>query len=228
MTQKILKSTIAGFTDFGVMVAAHAKEMRDWRAQMKLAAEHKGNDKIAPIDRYVERPVPTAHPLVESAVNESDDVDYEVVDDGPTADQVLKAKKSLLTQAVLDAERRARLTVVPAGKQRAFSIRLGDVTADDTTRMGDLMARFQELGILDKFTKQRADLIQKIKNPEATHAQGRPAADHKFMLEHADRQQRISSLERWGAQAMSDIEDLTADNIDAWSMPPLPDVTKKE
>jgi len=129
MTHKILKSSIANDPDFAVRVAAHAKEMRDWRAQMKLAAEHKGNDKIPEIERYVERPRPAEHPLVEMAVNENDEVDFAII--GPPAEQVLFDKKKALLLAIERSEAAAFEKVIPAGKMRIIQLRKSEIAASD-------------------------------------------------------------------------------------------------
>lgn len=131
MPHKILKSAIAGITGFEVAVAAHAKEMRDWRAQMRIAAEHKGNDNIPGIERYVERPMPRAHIIVESAVNENDEADFEIVDDGPTPDQILAAKKKVLVGLVTRAETAEIEKVFPEAKMRLIEYRKSDIAASD-------------------------------------------------------------------------------------------------
>ncbi len=131
MTHNILKSVLSGIPNFSVRAAAHAKEMRDWRAQMKLAAEHKGNDSIPMAERYVERPRPREAPLIEAAVNENDEVDFAIVDDGPTPAQALAFKKAAIAREVERAEGEAIDVVMPPGKMRLTGFRRTDVTASD-------------------------------------------------------------------------------------------------
>jgi hypothetical protein len=222
MTQKINKSAMAGIPDFGPRVAAHAHEMRQWRAQMKNAAEHKVNPPAAAIDMYVERPMPREDHVVESAVNEKDEADFEIVDDGPTPTQMLQAKKNALLHKLAQAEHEAGVAIFPNGKRRMAGLRRENIEAADKARIDKLIQELKSFGLVDKVLKRHVEVVEKLKDPDKLHAQERPPEDHAFMVEQNQVQQKLRSLMRWGAQVMSDIEDLTIDNVDAWIMPDLP------
>ena len=83
--------------------------------------EDAAND--VPIERrHVAYPRPRAHPLVERAVDEKDEVNFEIVDDGPTAAEKLAAHKDALWNEVSIAENKAIDAVVPLGKRRFFNL----------------------------------------------------------------------------------------------------------
>jgi hypothetical protein len=98
MTQKIPASAIAGITNFAVAAASHAVETKAWRAHMARVADDQRND--VPIERrHVAYPRPRAHPMIERAIDENDEVNFEVIDDGPTAAELLAARKTELLNA---------------------------------------------------------------------------------------------------------------------------------
>jgi hypothetical protein len=214
MTYRIAKSQI--FPGFEVAIAAHAKEMRDWRAHMIRVREDENNG-VTGIDRHVAHPRPGAHPLVEAAVNENDVADYEIVDDGPTPEQILTSKKNNLMNDVSVAEASAIAAISPPlGKQRLLSMRENDIRVAD----GKIMDEIQRPGLL-----AAAAVAVGISKPVDTMAEvlrRRPAEDTKFLEEQADRRERTSKINRAAAQMHSDIEDLTLETIDAWKMPPFP------
>lgn len=196
MTVKIPKSQVG--TDFDTLVAHHAHEMREWRTHMGRVAEDEKN-KVTGIKKHWAHPRPGAHPLVESAVNEKGEVDYEIFDDGPSPSQQLDAKKSRLFAAVSFAEQAAIAKVVPPAKVRLFMLMENEILEKQKIEPGGLIERAGEfLGF-------------------SRHVQ---SDDEKaFMQAQQDRRARIAIIERTGAQAHSDIEDLTAETIDAWQVP---------
>jgi hypothetical protein len=211
MTVKIPKSHI--FDGFEVAVAAFAKEMKDWRAQEKIATEHDSRKDIHPDEKYVHRKRPSASSLVQQAVNESDVADYEIVDDGPTPEQILRSKKDLLFVQTSKAEQEAILAIAPYSKQRLMSFRESDIRKADKAFADTL----QKPGLITK----AASAIGII-NPADVSAQiekQRPPQDTQFLADQAMRRSKIEVIQRAAAQAHSDIEDLTLDNIDAWKMP---------
>lgn len=137
MPYKVLKSVASQFPDLGVRAAKHAQEMRDWRAQMAIADKHRGDDSIPVLERYVDRPRPTEIALVEAAVNEDDQVDYEVVDDGPTPAQVLAGKKVAIIGLISRTEAAEVEKLVPPAKVRLVEFRRADVAVAD----GEIIAR---------------------------------------------------------------------------------------
>lgn len=197
MTMKILKSAIAGIPDFPGAAAAHAVEMKHWRAHMQRVKDDEANG-VTGIDKHMPHPRPNAHPIVESAVDENDELDFEIVDDGPTPEQILAAKKAVLLRAVGEAEQLAKQEIVPPGKARLLDL-----------REFDIMAGQPRVGMLKKVAVAVGLASMETFSPE----------DQKHLDEQADRRQRMAAVDRQAAQAMHDIENLTLETIDAWKMP---------
>lgn len=214
MTHPILKSVINAIPDFAVRAAAHALEMRHWRAHSARVKTDAKNPDLPAIDRHVGYPAPSEHPIVMSAVNEADEVDFEVVDDGPTPEQLLRARKNELLAAVSRTEHGAIDAVIPPGKRRMLDMRETDIRAADAERATLLRNSEQGGGLLGAF--RRATSADDI---GAMMAEQRPAEDTAHLDQQASRRERISAIERIAAQAHHDIEDLTAETIGAWVMP---------
>lgn len=270
---KIAKSVAASIPDFELRVAAHASEMREWAAQMKIAKEHEGNDKIPPLERYVERPRPREADVVESAVNEANDAEYEIVDDGPTPAQRLEARRAELAAAVSRAEEAEVAKVISPLKVRLHEIRRSDIAASDAALIQGAMrdvdaerVKFTDLsqrhfdaaarlaakpgiiGAVIKAVVGKSDDVVLLEAQEkelsarmATQAgrvkdaedwwsdhgellrQKRDPADHQFMLDHQAKVEHIDKIRRWAAGALSEIADLTVDDVDSWSIPAPPE-----
>lgn len=217
MTHKIMKSAIAGVPDFAVQAASHAKEMRDWRAHMgRVASDEKAG--VPREDAHHPFPAPRAHPLVEAAVNEDDEADFEIVDDGPTPDQILTSKKNTLLQAVSSAENDASGKVFPFAKRRLYNMKETAITTAEAAKLATILNSTSVLAsLLSKIglRKSTDDAVAKI-------SKDRSPEDSTHLADQADRRSRIAAIEAAAAQMHSDIEDLTLDNIDAWKMPPFP------
>lgn len=214
MTFKILKSQMP--EGFEVSVAAHALEMRNWRAHMaRVKADQDAN--VEPAKRHVGYDRPMAHLTVAAAVNENDAADYELIDDSPTPDQILVAKKIYLLNAVSVAEDTAITAILPsAGKRRLFDIREGDIRSADAARAATLKP-----GMLGA-AASAIGLIKPI-DVAAELAKGRDPEDTAHLAAQAERRGKTDLVRRAAAQMHSDIEDLTIDNVDAWVMPKFPD-----
>jgi hypothetical protein len=141
MTTKIPKSATLAIPDFELRVAAHAKEMRDWAAQMRLARQHAGDDSIPPLERYVERPMPRELPIIESAVDEDGMPAFEVVDDGPTPAQLLGVRRAELAAEVAKREAEEMEKIFPALRSRMTEVRRQDVAASDARIIGEAMRK---------------------------------------------------------------------------------------
>jgi hypothetical protein len=212
MKQKIPASAIAGINNFYVAAAAHAAELKAWRAHMERVSDDQKND--VPIERrHVAYPRPRSHPLVESAVDEHDDVNFEIVDDGPTAEEELAAHKAELASAVSIAENKAIDAVVPPGKRRLFNLRESAILAADQIMAATLAA--SSSGILKKITGGAMKPDQIAARIEAD----RPADDTAHLKAQQERNARIEAIQLAAAQAHHDIEDLTAETIGSWKLP---------
>lgn len=183
---------------FAVDAAAHAKEMADWRAHMARVKADEANG-ITGIDKHMPHPRPSAHPLIESAVNERNEVDFDTVDDGPTAEVVLLQKKQVLLGLVTSMEREAIATVLPPGKRRLYDMLEHDIHA----------------GI------PKPTILGRIKNAVLGSGKTMQEDHEQFLVDQGSRRDQTAAIARAAAQAHHDIEDLTLDNIDAWQPPKL-------
>ena len=83
---------------------------------MARVAEDQEKEDVPIEMRHVAYPRPRAHPLVERAVDENDEVNFDIVDDGPTTAELLAARKAVLLSEVSIAENKAIDAVVPTGE----------------------------------------------------------------------------------------------------------------
>jgi hypothetical protein len=212
MKQKFPASAVAGIRNFAAAAAAHAVEMRAWRAHMARVKEDEKDD--VPIERrHVAYPRPRAHPMVEHAVDENDEVNFEVVDDGPTAAELLAARKAALMSEVSIAENKAVDAIVPPGKRRLFNLRESEISAADQEKR--IALTVSNSGLLKKITGNALTADQIAAKIEAD----RPAEDTALLQAQKERRARIEAIERAAAQAQHDIEDLTAETVGSWKLP---------
>lgn len=117
MTHKVHLSAInRDGSGFVAAVHRHVAELQAWARQEKLAREKKA-------DPY---PAPTARPDVDQAVRRGDDgtfvADFEIVDDGPTPEQTLRARKNALINEVARLEQGALDAAWPPGSRRHHAL----------------------------------------------------------------------------------------------------------
>lgn len=215
MTAQIRKSQVT--PQLELEIATFAQAMRDWRAHMERVEKDK-RDGIEGIDRHEPYPRPIASDLVDSAVDEDGNPDYVIVDDGPTAEQVLNAKKSALFNEVLKAEAIAAEKIVPTAKRRLFNLQEAAIGEADEKLAAELkkkkkgrIAKVWDAALgkdVDAVTVEAADL----------RAQ-RSAKDNDHLDAQAERRGRFNKLAMLSAQALADIQDLTTDNVDDWKIP---------
>jgi hypothetical protein len=152
-----------GIVDFPSAVQAYAKELLDWHdREAKIAAQaplppepllvnfetclefadaqrpwlQKAREYIHPV------PKPKVHPDIAAAVNDDGHVDFEVIDDDPTPDQVLREKKDRLLRKVIETEQVAKNAAdLPPGKRRLASILEGDIMRIDENERTPEQAR---------------------------------------------------------------------------------------
>jgi hypothetical protein len=212
MTTRIARSAIRDPDAFAVEVAAFAHEHRNWTAHMERV-KHDEDRGVTGIERHAPYPRPLHHQLVMDAVNEHGQPDYEIFDDGPSASQVLQSKKTGLLAEVSCAEAAAIAALVPAGKRRLLNMRAQKIREDDRDRYAK--AAEARSGLLTKLMITSIDPADLAADVEAM----RPAADTAFLKEQDEIKRKIDAIEQSAAQAMHDIEDLTIDTIDRWTMP---------
>lgn len=177
MKQQIPASAVADIKGFAATAAAHAAEMRSWRAHMVRVNEDAANH--VPIQRrHLAYPRPRAHPLVERAVDEKDEVNFEIADDGPTPAEKLEVRKTELMNEVLLSEAKAIAAVVPGGKQRLFNLRESAIRAADQAKAEALVT--SSMGLLKKITGAAISPEQIAARIEAE----RPAEDTAHLRAH--------------------------------------------
>lgn len=127
---KINLSSLNGIPpeDFGRLVSAFATEMNTWRDHMRMVM---GTEYLEPghAERHEPYPAPSAPPVIVSAVTDAGDKfvsDYEIVDDGPTPEEVLRNKKNALVVKVSEMELAAVNEIIPIGKRRLHAMNLED------------------------------------------------------------------------------------------------------
>lgn len=211
MTAKINKSTIDAFpAQFDLVVAEHAGLLRHWREHMARVEAQKDKD-VAPIDRFQPFERPRASDLVESAINEKFEADYEVIDDSAT---VIELKKRELIGRVQQLEGEAILAIVPAGKQRLMAMREEQIREADSALGAELLAGAKKPGLIKRLLgdTETVDISASIEEI-------RPAADTEFLAELKEVRRRVRAINFIAAQAMHDIEDLTVDTVGQWKEP---------
>lgn len=130
---KVLKSRVAGIEDFAGAVARYAEEMSAWHAHMQKVFIDPVT--MTPKGEHAPYPAPQAHPQIVSSVSqvrgedgaESFVPDFEIVDDSPPAEMVLRQKKNALLMRITELELAASHAATPPGKRRLFSIRESDI-----------------------------------------------------------------------------------------------------
>jgi hypothetical protein len=133
--------------------------------------------------------------------------DYEVINDDPTAEQILRAKKDNLIAQVQIAENSAiDKTRLPPGKQRLVNMVLAQIADADDKIAKDIVSSATEE---EKASLNLADEIAKRRSPEHTQQ----------LAEVETREKRIHDIELQAAMALSDIEDLTTENVDGYVLP---------
>lgn len=210
MTHKILKSKLPA--DFDAQLATFITEMDFWAEREKIVAEEnkvphgprprwedfagKGDPAAefsAEITKWeaeklkrhapVKKPISSPDVMASVQLVEGKHVaDFEIVNDDPTPEQVLRTKKDELIQRVhQDEEAAKREAMLPVGKIRFAALKEHDYLA----------------------------ISEKDRTPDQiAHIEAQAAI-----------QTKLATIYRTGAEATSEIEDLTADNIDSFKLP---------
>jgi hypothetical protein len=173
--------------------------------------------------RHEPYPKPTAHPDIVAAVATkigSDGIityapDFEIVNDDPTPEQVLAGKKEALLGAVHQAELNALNAVQPpVGKRRAANLLESDIRQADGRLSADLIA--------DANAHPWKNIDISNVNVEVTKR--RDAKHTQHLTDQESRRAKVDAIVRAVAQIMSDVEDLTVDNVDTFVIPNFRDL----
>jgi hypothetical protein len=237
MTCTVLKSavTAAGITDFNAAVQSHISELIVWsthdaavKAQPPLGPQPKWSDFAHDEDRgkayltvnqkwqhdsktrLAPYPRPATHPLVEASVTQVNGnfvADFHLVNDDPTAEQVLRGKKDKLLNAITQAERAAIDAVLPPlGKRRLLNMQESDAQMADGA-----MAKTIGAQTPGATTATIMAEVAKRRDPLST----------KLLADQSARRAKVDQINRNAAQVMSAVEDLTLANVDAFKIPSL-------
>lgn len=240
---RVFKSQIRGI-DFPAAVQAHCEELNAWQKHMA---------KVGVDPEYVPHPAPQAGADVAASLTEKDGAwvpDFEIIDDDPTPEEVLREKKNVLLARTVVMEREAEAAVVPLGKRRMFAIREGDIRSRDARLRNSIIeahtaSTFESIRDLtlkhaDEVAKSTARTLPALQNKHADEMkllvgaglteddvsghveQDRDPADTKFLYEQGERNRRLDAIHRHAALLQHDIEDLTAETVDTWKPEPFP------
>jgi hypothetical protein len=239
MKTKVLRSQATATLELDVQ--AHADELAKWRDHMARVKADKENG--VPVHlRHMPYPQPATSPLIARCVDENGAPNFEIVEDGPAPDRALEAKKIALTDAVTRIEAAAIAAIIPERKRRYLEMTERDIRAADQERMQPILARSREIARLhriaqrklrespdDKSVQAEVEALEKESNDLADSvdqadpfSKGRPRQHQNFLDAQKQRNDRRDAIMRWAAKAHSDIEDLTAKNIDGWLIPAPP------
>jgi hypothetical protein len=248
MTHKIQKSALApppitydeAVTAFGRLVETYIGELQTWHDHDQVvqslapplpkpawadyaakkdpgAAFLKDNAayQAEQLTRNAPYPKPIGHPdiIASVATKAGDDgrvtyvPDFEIVDDDPTPDEILAAKKTDLLSKISIAEQEAiNRAELPLGKRRAATLLEADISQLDAQAANDLINKTPEA---DRAKLDIAKELKKRRDPKHT----------QHLQDQESRRAKMEAIVRAGAQAMSDVEDLTIDNVDSFQIP---------
>ena len=232
----------AGIEDVNAAVTAYAAEVTAHAKQEKAVKDHEGkkmpsrpiwNDFAGKTDPAAEfakaqekyeaavaarptpYPAPFAHPDIMSAVGPDGKPNYEIINDLPTPKDILIEKKTRLFGQVSLAETEAIHNIVPPGKRRLFNIQVEEVRKTDAERSEEMVRKINS----EESEKTREKMIAELNSPDF-HKKARSKQDKATMSAHDDRTKKIDAIILWAATLHAEIEDLTLDNIDTWTLTP--------
>lgn len=209
MKTKVARSCLKAEPMLEHAIAAHAAEIRSWIAhEAKVKAdEDKASDDPT---KHVHWPRPSASPAVEACVDASGNASYEVIDDPPeVALASLEAKKQKLNHAISLAEQAAISAIRPYGKHRADALREASIRSEDAKAMA-------ERGFVAKFKDALSGA-----DVDGALSKRRSKDDNDFLGKCKRWSERIFQVQEKAAQAHSEVEDLTAENVDDYEVPEL-------
>lgn len=217
MTVQIPKSKIG--PEFELEVAHFAQAMRDWRAHMGRVGDDERNG-VTGINKHVPYPRPIAIQLVDEAVDEDGNPDYEIVDDTPSPDETLPERKQKLLNEVSIAEAVAIEAIAPRAKQRWQNLQEQEIRDRDVAVVRQVIEK-EETGLLNAVKKAAG-----WKSPSNDIAKAvndaRSDEDQKILADAKAQRVKIADIQKIAAKAHAEIYDLTVDTIDKWTMPEFP------
>lgn len=244
MSHQILKSRLnLPDAHLKLLVQSHADELTQWTENMRLYEEEQAagptpeepqreqfEDDETYTRAYVAHgevlrnrrqryPAPDApHPEIDLAVSRDGGEftpDYEVVDDRPPEPTELETLKAKYMRQVSEAEREALSALTPAGKVRFNQIRLAKIFQTEGSARNALLVKRNVLKDSD-FGAEALD--DRIKEPAD---KDRSPEDRQFVEEQLALQEKQNLIQEKAASMLSDIEDMTEDNVRSWTLTPF-------
>lgn len=219
MPTTIRKSQIGDPEAFARRVSQHAEDLNHHAAHHDALEEEKSREPDVAKRQYQPYPVPTAHPMIAAAVvriSGKFSPAYEVLDDIPpppaalTDDDVaLRRKKAELVDFVAHQESAHLGALMPSGKLRARYYRSQDIAEAEEGRRRALAA-----------TMTKEEIVAGA--PAKTVLAERSPEDAAFLAEESELHERMRKIQRHAARLQHDVEDLTSETIDTWTMEPFP------
>lgn len=181
----------------------HKARLKEWQDHMRRVDGDALNDKIHPKDKHAAYPPPVADTLIVAVIN--DGGSYTIHDDTPTSEERLVEQKEQFTQSLNTAQTEAMTKVVSPAKRTINSHREQAIMAADVGRVKTIKSKLLNLMgyVIGK------DQVENARSPE----------DAQFMIDQAARREKLHAIVIKGAQARSDIEDLTVDTVKSWKNP---------
>lgn len=248
MTHRIFKSRLNIPEDqVKLRVNDHIRELEQWTENMRLYEEEQKTPPAEEPQRvqfdtdeeytaaYVKHgetlvqrrqkyPPPSAHPEIDEAVSRSErdgkkffSPDYVVVDDLPpevSDNSELGRLKQVYLSRVAHAEQTAIHQLIPPGKVRFHQLREHDILTQDLKRDNDILGQISEMEPEDK---RLVGLKKSIQDPKR-HERVRSKENTQFLNWFSNIRSKQSVIQRRAAEMMSEIEDLTEDNVHSWTL----------
>ena len=212
MTLSVKLSAIAGLglnvEEFGKRVARFASEFEVWKNHMAEVAAGRA-------EKY---PGPTEHELIVKAIavtegkgRTSASPAFTIVDDTPTADDLLPAKKEHKARALLEIERVERERILPPPLLvRKINRQINKALSTRETDEENLLAKIKSTPP----SQYKGNEAVVLANLEAKPA--RTPEDERVLADNARVGERLDKLDTWVANKLAEIHDLTTETVDAW------------
>lgn len=227
---QIASSQATAIGDYQSKVAAFAVEMTVWQQHSAKVGREEGFEAYPP---------PHAHKLIWQAIALADDgvswiPHFVIKDDAPDAEVLLRGRKNALLAQVVAMEANQSVTIFPPGKRRLYELKEGAVIARDRERRKtieeeeaaarqDAMSRLSPEEASD--AAKVAAILSSGKTPDQVAYEtinGRSKEDTDFMAGYTAIRDAMNAAMMHSAQVCSDIEDLTAETIEGWTIPAFP------
>lgn len=169
-------------------------------------------------ERHQAYPMDQHHPAIMAAIRVDGGTvrpDYELVDDTPSPEAVLRSKKDALLGTILQEETRRKEAVSPPGRTRFMMLQLRGVQKRDQDRMSEYLEGLNLAGLKVGSAEQK-DALRRSVDYKVDH--GRTPEDQRLMDTFEDLQAQQARVDDRAAELMGEVEDLTSSNVDSWKL----------